>query len=79
MPMLRTHIVIRNGDEMRLVRRRPLNLASNEVAIEVIINAPVTPQVVASVTVDLPTPPPATATVGVITYADEDDYREEGE
>jgi len=78
---LRAHLVIRNGRDMRLVRSPATlrNLASNEVAIEIIVNAPATPPLAATVTIDLPAPAPVTAEVGGINYGDEEDYREEGE
>ena len=71
MKTLRAWIIIRNGDDMRLVRRKPY-LEVNEVAVEVVVKAPEPPRIVGSVTIDLPEPPPAFAEAVAIEYADED-------
>lgn len=70
MTTIKCWLVIKNGADVRVVKTRPL-LAPNEVALEVIINAPSPPRIVGSVTVDLPAPPPAHATVEVVEYPDE--------
>jgi hypothetical protein len=72
MPMWRTlkaWIIIRNGNEMRLVRNRP-RLRVNEVAVEVTVRAPEPPRIVGSVTIELPEPPPATATAAAAEYGE---------
>lgn len=69
---LRGWIIIRNGDEMRLVVRKP-NLAVNEVCVEVVVNAPQPPRVVGTVTINLPDPPPATAEAFAAQYGEEPD------
>lgn len=75
MKTLRGWIIIRNGHEMRLVSRRP-DLLSNEVAVEVRVNAPEPPRIVGVVTIDLPEPPPATAEAVAIQYPEE--YHNDG-
>lgn len=67
MKKLRAWIIIRNGDDLRLRLNKPI-LAANEVAVEVIINAPSPPRIVGTVTIDLPEPPPATARAEAIEY-----------
>lgn len=71
MRTIRAWIVIRNGEELRLTKRRP-DLASNEVAVEVVIKAPTPPRIVGTVTIELPEPPPATAESVAIQYPDEE-------
>jgi hypothetical protein len=56
---------------MRLVRRKPY-LEMNEVAVEVVVNAPQPPRYVGTVTIDLPEPPPAFAKAEAIEYAEEE-------
>lgn len=70
MRTIRTWLVIRNGDELRLVKTRP-QLAANEVAVEVVVNAPTPPRIVGTVTVDLPAPPPAIAKAVAVEYPPE--------
>lgn len=67
MKTIRAWLIIRNGEELRVVRTRPA-LAANEVAVEIIINAPQPPRIVGTVTIDLPEPPPAIAKAVAIEY-----------
>jgi hypothetical protein len=71
MKTLRAWIIIRNGDDMRLVRRKPY-LEMNEVAVEVVVKAPEPPRIVGQVTIELPDPPPALAEAVAIAYSEED-------
>lgn len=71
MRTLRAWIIIRNGNEMRLVVRKP-HLEVNEVAVEVVVKAPEPPRIVGTVTIELPEPPPAHAEAVAIAYPEED-------
>ena len=55
-------IVIRNGNDTRLVTRRP-SLDLNEVAVRVTIDAPSPPRIVGEVTITLPEPPPTAVAI----------------
>jgi hypothetical protein len=68
---IHTWLVIRNGDDLRLAKRRP-QLAVNEVAVEIIVTCPTPPRIVGTVNVELPEPPPALATAVAIEYPTED-------
>lgn len=70
MTTLKAWIIIRNGNELRLVHRQP-SLAPNEVAIAVIVKAPDPPRIVGSIEIELPDPPPVYATASVETFDDE--------
>jgi hypothetical protein len=70
MKTITTWLIIRNGDDLRLAKKRPV-LAANEVAVQIVVNAPTPPRIVGTVTVDLPEPPPATASVETIEYGAE--------
>jgi hypothetical protein len=71
MKTIRAWIVIRNGNDLRLVKNRP-QLAVNEVAVELVVKAPVPPRIVGTVTIELPEPPPATAEAVAIEYGVEE-------
>jgi hypothetical protein len=60
-------IIIRNGDECRLVTKRP-DLYANEVAVRLVLNVPQPPRVVATVTIDMPEPLPVEAEAEVEAY-----------
>lgn len=60
-------LIIRNGDELRIVTRRP-NLLANEVAVNIIVKLPQPPRVVATVNIQLPEPPPILAEATVTEY-----------
>ena len=68
---IRAWIVIRNGNDLRLVKNRP-QLAFNEVAVEIVVKAPFPPRIVGTVTIELPEPPPATAEAVAIEYGEEE-------
>ena len=70
MKTLTRWIVIRNGDETRLVSNRP-TLKSNEVAVSIKINVPQPPRIVANVEITLPDPPPAHAESEIIEYPED--------
>lgn len=71
MKTLRRWLIIRNGDECRIVTKNPVrSLAVNEVCVELVLNAPEPPRTVATVTIDLPEPPPTTATATTVTYGE---------
>ncbi len=69
---IRRWIIIRNGDETRLVSRRP-RLDPNEVAVEITIDAPNPPRIVGKVDITLPQPPPAYADATVFEYEEEEE------
>lgn len=69
---LRSWIIIRNGEELRLVKGRP-QLAANEVAIEVVVNCPQPPRIVGTITIDLPDPPPVRASSEVVEYGPDEE------
>lgn len=64
---IKGYLIIRNGDEVRWVNRRP-NLQPNETAVEVTILAPMPPRIIASITVELPEPPPVEVTGKVMPW-----------
>lgn len=65
--VIKGYLVIRNGEEVRWVNRRP-NLQPNETAVEVRILAPMPPRIIATVEVELPEPPPVEATARAVAW-----------
>lgn len=60
-------LIIRNGDELRIVMRKPM-LMPNEVAVQLVITAPQPPRVVATINIDLPEAPPVVAHALITEY-----------
>lgn len=66
---IHTWLIIRNGNDLRLVTRRP-TLAANEVAVEIVVTTPQPPRIIGTVRIELPEPPPATAEAAAIEYGE---------
>jgi hypothetical protein len=76
MRTLRRWLIIRDGDDCRIVTKNPTlgrGLNVNEVCVEIVIKAPEPPKTIASVLIELPTPPPTTATAATVTYGEDTD------
>lgn len=56
MKSVRAWLVLTNGEELRVVKRRP-QLSANEVAIEINIKVPQPPRVIGTIDMELPEPP----------------------
>lgn len=63
-------LVLTNGEDIRVVKRRPV-LAANEVAIEVKVKVPQPPRIIGTIDIKLPEPPAAIVNSAVIEYPDE--------
>jgi hypothetical protein len=72
MKQLRFWLVLTNGEEMRVVKRRP-SLSPNEVAIEVNVKVPQPPRLIGVIDIELPEPPAVIAESTVIEYPTEDE------
>lgn len=70
MKALQFWLVLTNGEDMRVMKRRPM-LAANEVAIEVKVKVPQPPRIIGTIDIELPEPPVAIVESAVIEYPDE--------
>lgn len=68
-------LVLTNGSELRVVKRRPY-LDPNEVAIEIKIRVPQPPRIIGAIDIELPEPPAVIVDSSVIQYP-EDEPEEE--
>ena len=65
------YLIIRNGTDLRAVINLP-GLDANEVAVQVTIDVPQPPRIVARIDITLPEPPPAFAEAVVLPYPEDD-------
>ena len=69
MKTVRAWLILTNGEELRVVKRKPY-LDPNEVAIEVNIRVPQPPRVIGTIDIELPDPPAVIVDSTVIAYPD---------
>lgn len=65
---IRAWLILTNGEDLRVVKRRPGILAPNEVAIEVNVKVPQPPRLIGTITIELPDPPSVIVESTVIEY-----------
>jgi hypothetical protein len=70
MKKIQAWLIIVNGIDLRVVKRRPV-LAANEVAIEINIKVPQPPRIIGTIDMELPEPPAMIVDSTVIEYPDD--------
>lgn len=64
---LQRWLIIRNGEDCRIVTKKP-KLDANEVAIEINLEVPQPPRIVANVDITMPDPLPTTVNTKIVDF-----------